>query len=301
MLTLQQNQKKTKVMEDFLLNCDVCTDRRITVITSLDEIRREMLDREIVMNDYVAVLLLRGSAEVSINDKIYRIEQNQMLFGQPSIVLRKLMISVDAEVKSIAISGEYAEEIFALDREAINMQIFMKQNPVFSIDEDSVRVFSQYCDLLKSRLAPKDLPYQKEITEALLTAFKYEFGGAIINRVDFPRSEFTSADSIYKQFLVLLESSSAKYHQVSYYADKLNITPKYFSAVCKKISGKTALQVIDMAVLRDVESLLRRDDMNIKQIAATLGFPNQSFFGRYVKKKLGVSPQKYRENLANNV
>ncbi|MBQ3771878.1 MAG: hypothetical protein II834_08105, partial [Bacteroidaceae bacterium] len=113
-------------MEDFLLDCDVCTDRRITVITSLDEIRREMLDREIVMNDYVAVLLLRGSAEVSINDKIYRIEQNQMLFGQPSIVLRKLMISVDAEVKSIAISGEYAEEIFALDREAINMQIFLK-------------------------------------------------------------------------------------------------------------------------------------------------------------------------------
>ena len=150
-------------MEDFLLNCDVCTDRRITVITSLDEIRREMLDREIVMNDYVAVLLLRGSAEVSINDKIYRIEQNQMLFGQPSIVLRKLMISVDAEVKSIAISGEYAEEIFALDREAINMQIFLKQNPVFSIDEDSVRVFCQYCDLLKSRLAQKDLPYQKEI------------------------------------------------------------------------------------------------------------------------------------------
>ncbi|MBQ4461514.1 MAG: hypothetical protein II908_06770, partial [Bacteroidaceae bacterium] len=235
-------------MEDFLLDCDVCTDRRITVITSLDEIRREMLDREIVMNDYVAVLLLRGSAEVSINDKIYRIEQNQMLFGQPSIVLRKLMISVDAEVKSIAISGEYAEEIFALDREAINMQIFLKQNPVFSIDEDSVRVFSQYCDLLKSRLAQKDLPYQKEIMEALLTAFKYEFGGAVMNRVDFPKSEFTSADSIYKQFLVLLESSSAKYHQVSYYADKLNITPKYFSAVCKKISGKTALQVIDMAV-----------------------------------------------------
>ena len=56
-----------------------------------------------------------------------------------------------------------------------------------------------------------------------------------------------------------------------------------------------------MAVLRDVESLLRRDDMNIKRISATLGFPNQSFFGRYVKKKLGVSPQKYRENLANNV
>ena len=71
--------------------------------------------------------------------------------------------------------------------------------------------------------------------------------------------------------------------------------------MCRKVTGKTALQVIDMAVLRDVESQLRRDDMNIKQISATLGFPNQSFFGRYVKKKLGVSPQKYRENLANNV
>ncbi len=288
-------------MEDFLLNCDVCTDRRITVITSFDEIKREMLDREIVMNDYVGVLLLKGSAELSINDKIYKMEQNQMLFGLPSVVLRKLMISVDAEVKAISISSEYAEEIFALDRESVNMRIFLKQNPVFSIDEDSVRVFCQYCDLLKSRLAQKDLPYQKEIMEALLTAFKYEFGGAVMNRVDFPKSEFTSADNIFKQFLLLLESSSPKYHQVSYYAEKLNITPKYFSTVCRKVTGKTALQVIDKAVLRDVESLLKRDDMNIKQIAATLGFPNQSFFGRYVKKKLGVSPQKYRENLAKNV
>ncbi|MBO4598517.1 MAG: AraC family transcriptional regulator [Bacteroidaceae bacterium] len=284
-----------------LLNNEVYTDRRITVVSSLDEIKKEMLDHEIVMDDYVAVLLLKGSAELSINNEVYRMEQNQMLFGLPSVVLRKLMISVDAELKALSISGEYVEEICSLEKDSVNIRIFLKQNPVFSIDEDSARVFCQYCDLLRSRLAKKDMLYQKEILESLLAAFKYEFGGAIMRRADIPMAEFTSADSIYKQFLVLLETSSPKYHQVAYYAEKLNITPKYFSTVCKKITGKTALQVIDMAVVRDAEALLRRNDMNIKQISAALGFPNQSFFGRYVKKKLGVSPQKYRENHANYI
>lgn len=84
---------------------------------------------------------------------------------------------------------------------------------------------------------------------------------------------------------------------VSFYADKLNVTPKYLSAVCKEISGHTASDIINQYVVKDVEALLKRSGRSIKEVANELMFPNLSFFGKYVKKHLGVSPKQYREKL----
>ena len=40
--------------------------------------------------------------------------------------------------------------------------------------------------------------------------------------------------------------------------------------------------------------MLKRPDKSIKEICNELEFPNLSFFGRYVKKHLGMSPKQWR-------
>ena len=78
------------------------------------------------------------------------------------------------------------------------------------------------------------------------------------------------------------------------YARELYVTPKYLSLVCKQHSGKTALQWIEEYTLADVDYYLRSTDRSIKEVVNLLGFPNASFFGKYVKEHLGVSPMVYR-------
>ena len=41
--------------------------------------------------------------------------------------------------------------------------------------------------------------------------------------------------------------------------------------------------------------MLRDSSKSIKQIASSMGFKNQSHFGRFFRLQVGVSPQQYRD------
>ncbi|MFR9260817.1 MAG: helix-turn-helix domain-containing protein [Bacteroides cellulosilyticus] len=49
-------------------------------------------------------------------------------------------------------------------------------------------------------------------------------------------------------------------------------------------------------MVKDILYLLRNSQKSIKEIANELNFPNLSFFGKYVKQHLGMSPKQYRES-----
>ena len=47
--------------------------------------------------------------------------------------------------------------------------------------------------------------------------------------------------------------------------------------------------------MEHIKYKLRNSDKSIKEIAEEFNFSNQSFFGKYVKAHLGISPQQYRD------
>ena len=83
---------------------------------------------------------------------------------------------------------------------------------------------------------------------------------------------------------------------MSFYAKQLNITPKYLSSVVKEVSGKTAARWIDESVILEAKALLKYSGMSIQEIAYHLNFSTQSFFGKYFKRYVGMSPLAYRNN-----
>jgi AraC-like DNA-binding protein len=42
--------------------------------------------------------------------------------------------------------------------------------------------------------------------------------------------------------------------------------------------------------------MLKDSALSIKEIAQQLHFPNQSFFGKFFKEHVGMSPSKYRKS-----
>ena len=107
---------------------------------------------------------------------------------------------------------------------------------------------------------------------------------------------FTSGENLFKEFISLLSSSYPKERMIGFYANQLYVTPKYLSAVCKEVSGQTASELITQYMVKDILYLLRNSQKSIKEIANELNFPNLSFFGKYVKQHLGMSPKQYRES-----
>ena len=49
--------------------------------------------------------------------------------------------------------------------------------------------------------------------------------------------------------------------------------------------------------MKDIGNLMKHTQKSIKEIACELGFPNLSFFGKYVRKHSGFPPKIYREQI----
>ena len=137
--------------------------------------------------------------------------------------------------------------------------------------------------------------HQKELIDSLIQAFLYEFHDALERFIKLKPPTFTSGENLFKEFISLLSSSYPKERMIGFYANQLYVTPKYLSAVCKEVSGQTASELITQYMVKDILYLLRNSQKSIKEIANELNFPNLSFFGKYVKQHLGMSPKQYRE------
>lgn len=77
--------------------------------------------------------------------------------------------------------------------------------------------------------------------------------------------------------------------------DKLCVTAKYLSLISKEVSGQPAGNWIDEYVILEAKTLLKSSQMSIQEIADSLNFANQSFFGKYFKHHTGISPKEYRK------
>jgi AraC-like DNA-binding protein len=66
--------------------------------------------------------------------------------------------------------------------------------------------------------------------------------------------------------------------------------------VIKDTTGKSANEWIDDHVILEAKALLKSTNMTVLQVGDELNFPCQSFFGKYFKRIVGISPREYKVN-----
>ena len=96
------------------------------------------------------------------------------------------------------------------------------------------------------------------------------------------------------KFVLAVSENFKSERQVSYYADRLCVSPKHLSAVAKELSGMTAGEWIERYVVMEAKMLLKSTNLSVQEISNRLNFSNQSFFGKYFKHQTGFSPSEYR-------
>ena len=246
---------------------------------------------------YAAILCTEGQADVNIDNKPYHVKAGDLLTCQPDQFIGMFAMDADFQCRVIGMSLQYVKQINIVSGNIWDIKLFFDQNPIIHLLPDEVTVFCQYYDLLVYKLTGRRIKYHKELMDALLKAFAYELREMIERVVSVKPPIYTSGQHIFKEFLELLSNTYPKPRAVSFYSDHLCITPKYLSAVCKEASGRTATELINQYVVKDIVFLLRQSGKSIKNIAYELDFPNLSFFGKYVKKHLGMSPKQYRRDM----
>lgn len=271
-------------------------DDRIAFIEDINKVSQ--ITGAIRTEIMIAVLCLKGKARLELDGETHIVEANDLLICHPNIIIEKSMASFDIEFRSIAMSPEYIRQLSVIANNSWDVLKFLEKSPVIHLRPEETEAFCQYYDLIRSRLTGEPKHHQKELTDALLQAFLYEFHDTMERFLKFNPPTYSSNERLFKEFLQLVTSSYPKDRTVAGYADKLHVTPKYLSAICKETCGHTASELINEYVMKDVIYLLKKSEKSIKEIVNELDFPNLSFFGKYVKRYTGLSPKQYREQLA---
>ncbi|RHJ86758.1 helix-turn-helix transcriptional regulator [Parabacteroides sp. AM08-6] len=270
-------------------------DDNITMIDRLQNIHAKHLMKT---DAYVVVLCLKGKGSFCMDNTPYTINENDLLICHPNVILENAMVSVNFECRGFIFSSQYVQQQNIISNESWNLRMLLEKYPILSLIPREVNAFMQYYDLLRSKLIDPPHKYQEELISAILQAFSYDFY-RIQERFtqQVPQNMLCSAEILFKKFINLLSTFSPRERKVKFYADKLFISPKYLSSVCKAQSGYTVSVLINQFVVKDIEFMLKQPDKSIKDIVNEINFPNISFFGKYVRTHFGMSPREYRLKL----
>ena len=98
------------------------------------------------------------------------------------------------------------------------------------------------------------------------------------------------------EFLDLLVNDPEKLTKmtVAEYAKELGITAPHLNAICKQMGGAPALTLIHERWLLAARRALSYTDKSIADVATSLGFAEPSYFARFFKRKMRMTPQQYR-------
>jgi AraC-like DNA-binding protein len=104
------------------------------------------------------------------------------------------------------------------------------------------------------------------------------------------------AEHIFGDFIEIVSHNYMKERTVSWYAEQMDITPKYLAEMVKQATNRSPNDWIDGYVIVEIRMLLKYTGKSIKEIAEIMHFTSQSFLGKYFKEHVGVSPKDYRKS-----
>ena len=270
------------------------SDNDIVVIDSIQQFN-EVNTAHVAMN--AIVICTNGKVQARLNGIQMELHKNQVAIVPQNVTATDVMVSPDFNLKAMFLTNRILQSFLHEKMNVWNDMMYVHRNHIVTMDEDEILFYTHFYDMLTLAIERgKENPYHTEIIQALLRSAILGLCGAMKWMLSSNHHETHTTDTHFQRFLDLLHSTDVKHRTVEAYANDLCISPKYLTAICKKHSGRTANEWITEHVLEDIRYYLKQTDLSMKQICNQLGFPNPSFFGKYVKDHFGMTPMEFRNN-----
>lgn len=235
----------------------------------------------------------QGTLTVVFNDKTYQMRRGDIFVYLPHSTIYIHEMSDDvAGVIGLARFEFVLSAIQAVSE--TYSYLYFKSNPCMSLSDGGQTRLEELFTAIATRSPQWDNPLVYQILLGLAKALCYQimyeyFSGKPAQAIATDRQ-----DTIFQKFMASLHKNYAKSRQVAFYAQENCLSPRYFSRIVKDKTGRTAQEWISAVVIDEARRLLEDPENSIKDVAFKLGFPNQSFFGRYFLKYYGQLPSAYR-------
>lgn len=240
----------------------------------------------------IFVFCLEGSIRVCINLTEYTIGQNDFITLMPGSIIQFCEQTEKVRLSFIGFSSQFIERINMV-QSASGFLTTMYGNAVLSLDEKKAGLLRDFFSWMARVQADGSL-LNSEVMQHILLAIVSSVGKMYTSR-PWPKQVYSRSEEICKRFIQLVMENYTVQRHTAFYASQLSITSQHLCMIIKQRTGRSVSDIIADMVIMDAKSQLKATTLTIQEISYALNFPNVSFFGKYFKRYVGVSPQKFRK------
>lgn len=259
----------------------------------------------IKLDCFLIIYCFQGEVPVNINGKDYLLDKSNAAVLLPGCVLQRIPKKEDKKAASegaisiIGFSTSFLKNVIQIKKETWDIAHQLYQNPVLPTNKESSYKFYLYKEMAYTLITEKPHPYRAEVLKHFFAGIFCEFMSEICKKLPQNNEAVYNANRatwIFRKFMEMVLKDDGTHRSVAHYADKLCYSPKHLSTIVKQVCGRSPLKIINEHAIDQIKFELKHSDKSMKELADYFNFANPSFFGKFVKQHLGVSPQQYRNS-----
>ena len=243
------------------------------------------------------LLCLAGEGSFVFNERCYHIMKNDLVVIPMPHRVKNLAAHADLQVEWFAADYKFLQNLLPSNNYSIGGSISLNQNPVISLTKEHADHILADFHRLRDRIGDRHLSFYRKLMGSLCLTMMYDIFESHA-RQEATDSHTDRTAYIVKQLMQLLATGISRTERnVSYYAGRLNVSPKYLSSTIKRVTGHSVTSYIDRHAIPILKDYLGDERLSLTQIAELMNFTSLSYFSRYCTKHLGLSPSEYRQSL----
>lgn len=243
------------------------------------------------------VLCTKGSVKFTCNMQEYEVHAGSLLLLPPrSIIEAHIDVNTQCEGYAMVFDSDYLGKCnFNIGKFTALMLQIVEQFQITLTETEQQRLIQSITMLDQTIAEQVDSPFREDLIRSMIETLMYHICELFSLRIKPEESKKMSRqESYFRKFMLELNQHYTERQGVTFYAEKLCISPRYLTTIVRRISGLTVTDWMNRYLIMEAKYLLKYSEMSIQEIAFRLSFPDQSFFGKYFKQHMGISPSQYR-------
>lgn len=266
-------------------------------VLMLNTVKDKVRPEEYFGDYHIHLLCYKGSAWFTMNGKRYEVHMHEFLIWQLGSDISDVSYSDDFNADFLCVSRGFLIKYNPERVWATKAFVFIKLHPVIRLNEVSYNLCQHDFNEFRFRLEGESHIFFNETVGGQLQMFLYDLWQIYSPMLQESQKATNSAADIFQRFLAMLANNAMTERRITYYADRLFVTSKYLSEVCRSCSGRPASEWIMGYSVQEMLRLLKDLELTLTEISDKMQFPNYPNFTKYCKTNLGVSPSEYRQQL----
>lgn len=234
----------------------------------------------------------KGWARVSINLIEYIIKPGILSLATANSIIQVTKASPDFDAGMIAIGNDFLP--IPGKEEFLTHLLQSKKNLLITLSPREYTLIESFFALTWNIV--QENTFRREVVRHLMAGLLYNVEYIIQYNRTSKQNHLTRQEDLFQQFISLVNTYSKSERSVSFYADKLCLTPRYLNTVIRQSSRQTVMDWVNQSIIMEAKVMLKYSNLLIYQISDELNFPNPSFFCKFFKRMTGMTPQEYQKS-----